>query len=104
MFEYFQESVAAQARRVGAPPLAALILTQGYFAILPIIRPSPWLLVWLVEFIAFAGAIAGLIGTVALLVRSWRQLDVRAGIWLALSLLLSLFVGQTFLSMTFPWL
>lgn len=104
MFEYFQEGVASRARKAGVAPLAALIITQGYFAILPIISPVPRPLAWLVEFVAFAGATAGLIASVNLLARSWRELDLRASIWLALSILLALFVGQTFLSLTFPWL
>jgi hypothetical protein len=104
VFEYFQEDAAARARRACAAPLVALVLVEGYFTLEPIIRPVPVALVWLVELIAFGGAAWGFFSLGRFLALSWRELSFRVSAWLILALILTLFVGDVFLSMTFPWL
>lgn len=104
MFESFAEDIAARARRSGAGPLAALIISQGYDSVRPLFENTPRALYWIVDALTIAGTAAGAVAVLSVLVRHWRELTVRAWGWLLLVTLLTLFDLGTFLALSAPWL
>ena len=84
-------------------PLAAFILVNVYFSLLPLLSSVPAAVVGAVRLVLFAG-VAGGIGAGVRAVMTKERFDIAAVMWLValvVSIALTLMAG---LGMTIPWL
>ena len=105
MFESFRPPTAAERfRGIGALPLAAFCAGQLFFTIAPLFGRIPRWGIRIVEALLLAGAVAGIGGTLWIVVRQREDLDVRALAWALAAIIASVLCASGFLALAFPGL
>lgn len=105
MFEAFEPpTLSARLRALTVIPLGAFLLVQMYFTLAPLLTRVPAWLFWTADFVALAGAAAGLGGALRLTLRHRAEVRGLAIAWLMTAVGASIFCARTFLGLTFPWL
>ncbi len=105
LFEDFRgPDLAARLRGIAIAPIAAIVISQLYATLYPLLPRVPAALFAAIDLILFAGAAVGIGGAARLALRHRRELDGRAIAWLVACTIASLFCLRLFVSMTMPWL
>jgi hypothetical protein len=95
---------SAHVRSAAVVPLAAFLVTQGYYTLYPLLTRVPAALFWSVVVVAIAGAATGVIRIAAVLLHHRRDLDGRSIGWLIASIAATLLCSLVALSLATPWL
>jgi len=105
LFEEFrQPDLAARLRGIALAPIAAIVISQLYSTLYPLLPRVPAALFAAIDLVLFAGAATGIGGAARLALRHHREFDGRAIAWLVACAFASLFCLRLFVAMTMPWL
>lgn len=103
MFESFRPPTAAERfRTLCAFPVAAFCAGQLFFTIAPLFGRTPRWGLWVVAAVLLGGALAGIGGVLAIVVKYAPELDGRALMWALVVIVASVFCASGFLALAFP--
>jgi len=94
---------SAKLQRLTAFVIGAFVAVQLYFSFIPLLPRVPAAIFEAARIVLLVGAAAGLFLAPFLMFRGRGEVDFRAWVWFAASLLSAALCGWTLLLMTFPW-